>query len=182
VRTARCGRIAVDGHRPKAGTIVQVGAVIVPPDFTGDINNYTLWYYTTDTELARRLRRLGVRAQHVPTIDYGYEPSGDGGTGSFHVAVPRPGDPTLRLDGVVVASGTSAGSFEAIWWVKAKGRVVKMDTEVPEIFLGGADLVLRTPMRGRLGKLIGGDTAGFPVLQQFNTFAKAHMKVGVVAP
>jgi len=62
VRTAHCSGIAVGGHRPKAGAVVQIGAIIVPPDFTGDINNYTLWDYTSDSHLARHLARLGVSA------------------------------------------------------------------------------------------------------------------------
>src|SRR5215510_6546532 len=48
VRTADCGGIAVAGERSKAGSVVQIGVVIVPPDFSADINNYTLWYYTSD--------------------------------------------------------------------------------------------------------------------------------------
>src|SRR6185369_301636 len=31
VRTARCGGIAVNGRSAKAGSVVQIGAVIVPP-------------------------------------------------------------------------------------------------------------------------------------------------------
>jgi hypothetical protein len=182
VRTARCGGIAVNGHRPRAGKIVQIGAVIVPPDFTGDINNYTLWYYTSNGDLARHLVRIGVRAQHVPTLDYDYHRSEAGGQSSLHVAVTRPGEPTLRLDGLVVASDTSAGSFEANWWVKAGRHSVKMATNVPEIFIGGADLLLKTRRQNQLGQLIGGDTLGFPVLQQFNVFANANMQVSLAAP
>jgi hypothetical protein len=65
-RTSDCRGIAVDGASPKAGSIVQIGAVIVPPDFTGDINNYTLFYYTSDAKLAHHLTKLGVNIQHVP--------------------------------------------------------------------------------------------------------------------
>src|SRR5262245_20783115 len=32
VRTADCAGIAVDGHKPKPGSVVQIGAVIIPPD------------------------------------------------------------------------------------------------------------------------------------------------------
>src|SRR5262249_17931543 len=73
VRTADCGGIAVEGRRPRAGSIVQIGVVIVPPDGTGDINNYTLWYYTSDARLANGLQRLGVDAQQVPTLDYAFD-------------------------------------------------------------------------------------------------------------
>ena len=62
VRTADCAGIAVDDHKPKPGSVVQIGAVIVPPEIgVGDINNYTFWYYTTDERLARRLRSRGIR-------------------------------------------------------------------------------------------------------------------------
>jgi hypothetical protein len=180
VRTANCG-IAVDGHSPKAGSIVQIGAVIVPPDFTGDINNYTLWYYTSDAKLAHNLEKLGINAQHVPTIDYEYEPGGNGNPGFFFVAVPRPGSPRLSLDGTVTASPTPAGSFDANWWVKTGSGIVKMETLVPGIFIGGANLALTTDATGGLGQLIGGSSTGFPVLQQFNTFSAADMTVSLAA-
>ena len=69
----RIRNIAVAGQRPNIGSIAQIGLVIVPPDFTGDINNYTLWYYTSDAKLATQLREAGVNAQHVPTLDYDYD-------------------------------------------------------------------------------------------------------------
>jgi len=179
VRTARCEGIAVDGHRPTAGSIVQVGVVIVPPDFTGDINNYTLWYYTSDAKLAHHLTRLGIRAQHVPTIDYEYESGSDGSPTPFFVTVPRPARPVLSLDGTVVESQNPSGSFVANWWAKVDGCRVKMKTNVPEIFIGEANLTLTTTQNGPLGQLIGGTTTSFPVLQQFNTFADARMTVHV---
>lgn len=179
VRTARCGGIAVDGHSAKAGSVVQIGVVIVPPDFSGDINNYTLWYYTSDAKLAHHLERLGIAAQHVPTIDHDYAPSG--ASSPLFVVVPRPGRPRLSLDGTVVESTTLAGSFEAIWWAKVNGGSVRMDTLVPAIFIGAADLTLTTDAGGKLGQLIGGSSAGFSVLQQFNTFSSANMGVSVAS-
>jgi hypothetical protein len=180
VRTARCGGIAVDGQDSKPGSVVSIGVVIVPPDFSGDINNYTLWYYTSDAKLAHQLQMLGVAAQHVPTIDYDYE--GSGASLPLFVAVPRPGSPRLWLDGTVIESTTPAGSFEAIWWAKVNGGRVRMDTVVPEIFIGTADLTLTTAASGALGQVIGGTSAGFPILQQFNTFASAHLDVSTASP
>jgi hypothetical protein len=180
VRTSRCEGIAVDGYSPNAGSVVQIGVVIVPPDFSGNINNYTLWYYTSDAKLAHHLERLGVAAQHVPTIDYDYEPSG--ASNPLFVAVPRPGDPSLSLGGTVSESTTLAGSFEAIWWAKINGGNARMDTLVPAIFIGGADLTLMTGASGALGQLIGGSSSGFPLLQQFNTFASAHLGVSIASP
>jgi hypothetical protein len=182
VRSARCSSIAVADDRPKAGAIVQIGLVIVPPDFTGDINLYTLWYYTSDAKLAHGLTELGVRAQHVPTIVYGYEQSGDGSPSPFFVAVPRPGRPTLALDGTALESESPSGSFVANWWAKVADGSVKMSTSVPEIFVGAADLSLTTDANGLLGQLIDGGSAGFPVLQQFNSFPDARMTVSVNLP
>lgn len=181
VRSANC-RISVDGHRAKVGTVLQIGAVIVPPDFTGDINNYTLWYYTSDGKLAQGLKKLGVKAQHVPTIDFEQLPSCDDGPDSFHVVVPRPGKPALRLDGEVTPSGTPAGTFTANWWVETDRGTVKMQTFVPEIFIGGADIVLTAEAKSSLSDLIGGQTLSFPILQQFNIFETALMDVSILAP
>jgi len=171
VRTARCA-IAVDGHAPRIGEIVQIGAVIVPPDFTGDINNYTFFYYTDDLRLALRLNLSGVNAQFVPTLIYQYE-----NNNSLFVRVPLPGIPRLTVSGTVAPSPFPAGSFVANWWQKNYGRTVKMQTNVPVINIGGANLTLETNPNGALGQLIGGDTLGFPIIQQFNTFAAAQMNV-----
>jgi hypothetical protein len=182
VRTADCGGISVAGQRPKAGSIVQIGVVIVPPDFTGDINNYTLLYYTSDAKLANALQSIGLSAQQTPTIDYEYEPSGNGAPSPLHVVIRQPGEPQLRLDGTVIESSKPAGAFNANWWAKAGGAIVKMDTLVPQIFIGVANLSLTTNAGNPLGQLIGGGTVGFPALQQFNTFPNARMIVSVVTP
>jgi hypothetical protein len=173
VRTARCSGIGVDGYKPRPGEIVQIGVVIVPPDGTGDINNYTLWYYTSDEKLATKLRNAGVNAQHVPTIDYHL----DLDDSSLLVRVPRPGAPRFVLSGTVQPSPNPAGSFLANWWQQVETGRVKMSTNVPVINLGGADLTLTTDPNSPLGQLIGGSVTGFPLLQQFNTFAAARMEV-----
>ena len=50
-----------------------------------------------------------------------------------------------------------------------------METAVPVILIGTADLELTTSPNGPLGQLIGGAFLGFPLLQQFNTFEQAGM-------
>jgi len=181
VRSARC-EIAVAGRSPNVGSIAQIGLVVVPPDFTGDINNYTLWYYTSDAELANHLVRLGVGAQHVQNIAYGYVQGAAGSPVPFAVNIPRPGDPAFSLAGTVTRSDTPSGSFVANWWQAGRSGNVKMNTNVPLIFIGNADLTLTTDPGNDLGQLIGGGSTGFPILQQFNTFAAAHMAVSVVSP
>lgn len=171
VRTSRCS-ISVNGHNSGVGEIVQIGAVIVPPDGTGDINNYTMFYYTSDLRLALRLLLAGVNAQFVPTIDYH-----KGNDNSFSVRVPLPGIPRFAVNGTVIPSPNPAGSFIANWWQKTYQGNVKMKTEVPVIKIGGANLTLTTNANNPLGQLTGGNTLGFPVIQQFNTFANAQMNV-----
>ena len=176
VRTARCRRTGV-GQKAGDVEIGQIGAVVVPPDFTGDINNYTIWYYTSDLRLALQLRQAGVTAQYVPTIDYDY----DADDNTLHVRVPLPGLPRFVLSGSVAPSSQPAGAFVANWWQNVQGGVAKMTTTVPVINIGTADLAITTSANGPLGQLIGSSSAGFPIVQQFNTFASAQMQV-TVAP
>lgn len=181
IRTARCD-VAVDGQRPNTASIVQVGLVIVPPYFTGDINNYTIAYYTTDAELANHLVRFGVAAQHVQNIAYDYLPGAAGNAIPFAVNVSRPGDPTFSLAGTVTRSEIPSGSFVANWWQSGRRGSVQMSTEVPAIFIGAANLILTTQPNNELGQLLGTGSTGFAIVQQFNTFAAAHMEVSVAAP
>jgi len=180
VRTADCAGIAVDGGPPAPGSVAQIGAVIVPPQpGVGDINNYTFWYYTTSERLARRLQDLGVAAQHVADIDYDLSPGKAGRTNHLKVMVKRPGDPRLLLSGTVVPPEAPSGTFEAIWWQNTSAGNVRMDTTVPVIAIGSANLGLSTHADSALGALIGGSTLAFPILQQFNLLPTAHMDVGV---
>ena len=174
-RTSRCQGIAIDGHERGPMAVVQIGAIIVPPDGTGDVNSALLWYFTDDGLLAARLVAIGVAAQHVQNIGYDFETPGD----AFHVQVPEPGDPRLTIDGTVTPSSVSAGSFRANWWALPAGRIVKMDTLVPVIDIGGASLTLSTDASSSLGLLIGGSSIGFPLVQQFNAFATARLQVSI---
>lgn len=171
VRTAHCD-VTINGQKLKSRSIVQVGAVIIPPDGTGDINNYTLLYYTDDFRLALALLLSGVEAQFVPTIQYQL-PSAS----TLSVRVPAPGTPRLKLSGSVQRSTTPAGAFLANWWQKTDFGLVKMSTNVPVIAIGSADLTLTVNSDGLLGNIFGAAVIGFPILQQFNTFDSATMNV-----
>jgi len=175
VRTSQCSNIGVAGHAPMAGSIVQIGAVIVPPDFTGDINNYTIWYSSSNAKLATHLRKVGVDAQLVPVIDYDYGSTNN----SLTVRIPAPFEPVVTLSGSVFPSPNAAGSFTANWWQQTKTGIVKMSTSVPVIKIGGADLTLTTEDSDPLAQLLGGSSAGFPIIEQFNTFASANMQVSI---
>jgi len=178
VRTADCLGIGVDGRKPERGSIVQVGAVIVPPDGQGDINNYTFWYYTTEEKLAQRLQDLGVAAQHVGSLSYDLEPALPGVPNDLTVVVRRPGNPRFMLEGSVTPTTTPSGSFEAIWWQQTSVGAIRMDTRVPVIAISTvSDMTLATDPSSALGALIGGSTLPFVAIQQFNLLPAARMSV-----
>jgi hypothetical protein len=54
-----------------------------------------------------------------------------------------------------------------------------MSTNVPVIKIGGANLTLTTDDTDPLAQLLGSSSTGFPIIQQFNTFAAAGMLVNV---
>src|SRR5689334_1659844 len=70
VRTAHCEQTLVNGERSRAGTLSQIGISLVGPDTTADINNYTLWYTTTDPLLAAALLTKGIRAELDPSLRF----------------------------------------------------------------------------------------------------------------
>jgi hypothetical protein len=142
----------------------------------------TLSYYTTDALLASQLIRIGVNAQHVENISYGDVQGASGSPVPFLLSAPLPGDPTYLLSGTVTRSDTPSGSFVSNWWQQGSRGNVKLNTNVPVILIGGAHLTLATDPDSALGELIDGSSTGFPLIEQFNTFAGAHMEVGIVLP
>ena len=103
-------------------------------------------------KLAHRLADNGVPAQHVGHLTYDFT---TGAPGELHVRVPRPGTPTLSIDGTV-GNPVPAGPFVANWWSGTVAGAIKMSTSVPAIAIGDANLVLTTNPGGPLGQLIGG--------------------------
>ncbi|HEX6765878.1 MAG TPA: hypothetical protein VF103_10385 [Polyangiaceae bacterium] len=174
VRTASCGRISVDGKRGSPGSVVQLGAVIVPPDGTGDINNYTFRYYSDAGKLVEALERAGLSATKA-RIDYRFDDAV--GAPSLDVAVKAHGRAELHLGGVVAPTSAPAGSFLANWWVDTRRGALEMSTNVPAIAIGSAALVLDVRADGDLDELFGATSIAFPILQQFNAFDAAEMHV-----
>ena len=80
----------------------------------------------------------------------------------------------------MVPSETPSGSFESLWWIGTSVGTIRMDTTVPVIAISSADLLLTVDDRdSALAKLIGTTRLAFPIIQQFNMFATAHMSVRV---
>ncbi|MBL8611144.1 MAG: hypothetical protein JNL38_27625 [Myxococcales bacterium] len=174
VRIAHCSGMAIDGEADGAGTVAQVGVNLVSPDGTGDINNYTLWYYTTSRALFQKLKRVGIdEAQWTPGIDYRYTASGPGAP---RLDITVPGNPAFTVGGPVTATGGPV-PFTANWWGDRGDERVRMNTTLPAIGFGGATMSLTTSPRSKLGRVLGSGAATFPIFDSYNEFAGAHMVV-----
>jgi hypothetical protein len=179
VRTVHCDSVSVDGKNPKAGDLVQIGAVIVPPDGDGDINNYTLYYDATDSQLAEALAHLGVPAKVVPQLQESLVVNADG-SGQYSFAVPAPFEPPLVFAGPVGAPGATPIPFTANWWFSSDEGTVKMASSFPQLFFAGDGVVLSLPEGSALAGILGTATVSdWPALALFDHFPSAHMDVTV---
>jgi hypothetical protein len=147
---ARSSHCRVD-HGPPS-SIVQIGLVIVPPATPGTIDNYLLGYATDSAELAAVLEANGVDVHRVARIDY------DAGDTTLDVSVPAR-HPVVEIAGTIARSSTPNGSFVANWWRASGGALVELTTTYEPLVA------------------LVGNTLGFPILQQYNSFASADMVV-----
>ena len=175
VRVAHCRAVSVDDSAPEAATVAQLGVSIVSPDGTGDINNYTAWYFTTSLRLAVKLQLLGVPAQWTPGLGYSLVPgSANSGTLRIDVAAGHPG---FRVTAPVVEPVAAAVPFQANWWIQSGTQRTRMSTPIPALRFGTAAAILTTPRVGQLGQLLDRSTATFALLDSYNRFAQANMTV-----
>ena len=180
VRIANCKAVSIGNYVARNVTVAQVGISINAPEGVGDINNYTLAYYTDSPLLMARLRTLGISAQFVPTLDYDYDRNAGRTGGQLTIRVPFPAAPRFSVLSAVQEPVAAAVPFRAIWWNDDGRKTVKMDTLLPSISFGGATTRLSTQAESSLGKLIGGTTAMFPLFDSFNRFSVAQMRVRIV--
>jgi hypothetical protein len=180
VRVAHCGAVSIDGSAADAATVAQLGVSIAPPDGTGDIDNYTAWYYTTSLRLALKLRLVGVPAQWVPRLGYDLvQNSANIGTLSVDMTA---GHPAFRVTAPVVEPAAATIAFQANWWIQSGTHRTKMSTPIPGLRFGSATATLTTHRDGRLGRLLEGSTETFALLDSYNRFDQAHMTVAANTP
>ncbi|MDB4944578.1 MAG: hypothetical protein JWP97_4112 [Labilithrix sp.] len=173
-RSATCAGVSVDGSAPEAGTIAQLGVGIASPDGTGDLNNYTLWYYTTSARLALRLLALGVPAEWAPRLTFAQS----GTTVTIDAKVPS--YPQFHVTSTIVEPAGAPGPFTANWWRLNGNHLTRMGSSFPQIRFGGASTKLTTPPGSALGKFLGSGTiSSFPFFESFNRFPDATMQVTV---
>lgn len=176
VRVADCDEISVDGKKPKAGTVSQVGINVVPVDPTADINNYTLWLGTNLGQLHGKLRSLGIPAEMDADLAYTFSPSGSA-EGVLSIAASPPRGPRYSVSGTATVPTDSPVPFVATWWSGSGQGAMGMRTEFPEIRFGAAEMTLTTPSGSRLATLIGGTTLEFALLDSYNTFDAATLTI-----
>jgi len=159
VRATACAGVAVNGGRSIPTNISQIGVEIVPPDGTGDINNYTLIYVSNNAELVAALNRAGVPAAYDRSLTYQFTYDVTGSAGELYVEAEGVGLPPYFLTGTET-DPTGAGS------------------NFPDIAFGTASISLHTDRDSALGQLIGGNSdADYHFLPVRGVYASAHMQV-----
>ena len=182
VRATRCAGAQVDGGAAVPTIISQIGIEIVPPDGTGDINNYTLIYVTDNARLALAFRLAGLPAIFDPTITYEFTYDSTGKSGELYVEAEGAGLPAYFLTGTESDPSGAGFDFKANWWYQGFGGVIKQASDFPNIAFGSANVTLHTSRESVLGKLIGGNSdADFHFLPVRGVYASAHMDVTISA-
>jgi hypothetical protein len=185
VRVAQCASVVVEGKATGPGTVAQLGVNIVPPDGTGDINNYTVWYDTDGVELAAALRQAGIAAALDGTLFYDRLPIPGGTTARLIIANIEPAPPFV-IDSVVLipTSATQPIDFTANWWQTNAGATAEMASDFPDILFGAEstgvtiEAVPGTPF----ARLLGTESATFVGLSVSNVIPTGHMHVGPASP
>jgi hypothetical protein len=179
VRISKCQAVSVGGRAPRPGTVAQIGITIFPPDGLGDINNYTLTYASNVNALVNGLRANGLPAQHEADLLYEFTRDSSTTGNLLGIVTPNPG-PTWHVYGRESdPAPNSAFPFRAIWWYAKPSGTVRMDTMIPAIAFGNAEVSFQTPDTSVLTQLIGGNTiATFSGLSVRGVFDDAEMTVG----
>jgi len=180
VRATRCASVQVNGGAGVPTIVSQIGIEIVPPDGTGDINNFTLIYVTDNAQLALAFRLVGLHAMFDPTITYEFTYDSTGKSGELYVEAEGLGLPAYFLTGTETDPSSAGFDFKANWWYQGFAGVIKQATDFPNIAFGPANVSLHTSRESVLGMLIGGNTdADFHFLPVRGVYAAAHMDVTI---
>jgi hypothetical protein len=178
VRATSCAGAQVNGGAAVPTIISQIGIEIVPPDGTGDINNYTLIYVTDNAQLALAFRLVGLPAIFDPTITYEFTYDATGKSGELYVEAGGAGLPAYFLTGTETDPTGAGSDFKANWWFAGPAGVIKQASDFPNIAFGTTNVSLHTTRESALGKLIGGNSdADFHFFPVRGVYVTAHMDV-----
>jgi len=158
VRAGSCAGVSVNGGPSIPSTFSQVGLEIVPPDNTGDINNYLLFYISNNWELVTTLNLAGAPALYDPDLTYQFTYDSTAKSGVLYVQAEAPGVPAYTISGAETDPTAPYGDFTANWWAVTKAGIVKEAGNYPNISFGTANNTVFTDKNSELGQLIGGNT------------------------
>jgi len=157
VRASQCDSIGINASAKKPAIVAQIGIAVIPPDGTGDINNYTLMLATDDQQLAQALNQAGLPAVLDRALAYEFTPDATG-HGELYTAVSPGLQPAWFLTGAADPPPSSGSPVVANWWYNGSRGPLKMATSIPSIRYGAANFSLHTSKSSVLGRLIGGNT------------------------
>ena len=180
VRAARCESVRFGNSQARPATVAQIGIAVVPPDGTGDINNYQLLYATDDAQLADALNEAGVPAALDRALAYEFSPD-SGGHGEVYAAVSATDTQAAWfLTGVADLPPPGGSPVVANWWANGSQRTAKMSTSIPSIGYGAASFSLHTSKQSLVGHLIGGNTdSAFVFFNARGVFAAGTLLISV---
>jgi len=179
VRASRCAGAGVNSSAEKPAIVAQIGIAIIPPDGTGDINNYTLLYATDHQQLAQALNQTGLPAVLDRDLAYEFTPDSNG-HGEVYVSVSPALQPAWFLTGAADSPPTAGGPVDANWWFQGSRGLIKMSTSIASIRYGAASFSLHTSKLSVLGSLIGGNTdASFVFFNALGAFTAANLTASV---
>jgi hypothetical protein len=172
VRVASCASSVVDGKQQGATLTSQIGITVEGQDGTASINNYTLFYATSNARLHSRFHAAGVDADNTNGITFALA------GGALDVDSASAHTPSFGVNGSAATPIADPTQFIASWWADGNHGVVRSRTVFPTIrFNTGISTTLTTPAGSELAELIGGTTLTFAILDSYNTFATAQMEV-----
>jgi hypothetical protein len=158
VRAGSCAGVSVNGGPSIPSTFSQVGIEITPPDNTGDINNYLLFYISNNWQLVAALNFAGAPALYDPDLTYQFTYDSTGKSGVLYVQAEAPGVPAYTIYGAETDPTAPYGDFTANWWAVTLRGIVKEAGNYPNISFGTANNTLFVDKNSELGQLIGGNT------------------------
>ena len=180
VRATSCESVAIGQSPGQPTEVSQIGINLVPPDGTGDINNYTLIYVTNNQVLAEYFQVAGLPAVFDPRLTYEYTPGqAAGAPGQLYVTAAGSELPAYFLFGTETDPlPNSQQKFLANWWFTGYAGKMKQSTSFPVISFGTAAVTLYTSKNAPLGDLIEGNTdSNFPILSVRGVYPTAMMTV-----
>jgi hypothetical protein len=181
VRATSCEAVGVDQSPAQPTELSQIGINLVPPDGTGDINNYTVIYVTNNRALAERFQMNGLPAVFDPRLTYEYTPDSSGLSGELYMSTAGEELPPYFLFGSEEEPlPNSQQRFLANWWFTGRYGRIKQSTLFPVIGFGTATVSLYTSKISLLGNLIGGNMDGnFSFLSVRGVYPAATMTASV---